>query len=911
MTITIELFLIGRFILLTGLKQFPVTDCHGLRGLTVPLPEILLLYTSRFLKQGNIPGHVSLSGVKPAKEAPGSLGSHEAKSYITSSVPNLNPPFLYSPGPGIPAVLFKMLSISRIAAASFAAAGFFRTCQAQTPSGEYTDPDTAITYQTWSIAQSANTGAFTFGLVLPEDALTRDASEYIGLLQCSKDPETSAWCGISHGQSGQMTQALLLVAWPYEDQVLTSFRYATGYSSPVPYTGDAKLTQIASKMNETHFELQYRCENCFSWDHDGSTGSVSTSNGVLVVGRAAANAVPSNAECATSAVLQQHNNGFGQFGAALDGVPNESYSAWAEKATATVTGDCGSSPTPTVTSSTTTGPTATATCAPGVTDKAYDYVVVGAGAGGIPVADKLSEAGHSVLLIEKGPPSTGRWGGKLGPEWLKGTGLTRFDVPGLCNQIWVDSNGIACKDTDQMAGCVLGGGAAVNAGLWWKANPKDWDENFPEGWHNSDVARAQERVFSRIPGTTRPSVDGKLYMHQGVDVLSGALEAAGWENVPEPNSAPTKKNHTFGATTYMFANGERGGPLATYLVSAAKRENFSLLMNQGVRRAIRTGGHVTGLELDCVQPDGNLGVISLTPDTGRAIFAAGTFGSAKLLLRSGIGPDDQLKVVAGSRSDGAGFISESEWINLPVGYNLVDHTNTDLFITHPDIVFYDFYEAWDTPNGADKNMYLDKRSGILAQSAPNIGPVFWDEIRGADGVTRQLQYTARVEGGDQTGTNSTMIMSQYLGRGTTSRGRMTIDGALTTHVTTHPYLRDENDVAAVIQGIENLRAALKGYAGLTFAVPPDDQSTQDYVDKYIVSAARRRANHWMGTAKLGKDSGLDGGSSVVDLDTKVYGTDNLFVVDAAIFPGMVTGNPSAMIVTAAEYAAERMLALGS
>ena len=56
------------------------------------------------------------------------------------------------------------------------------------------------------------------------------------------------------------------------------------------------------------------------------------------------------------------------------------------------------------------------------------------------------------------------------PDWLDGTNLTRFDVPGLCNEIWVDSNGIACTDTDQMAGCVLGGGTAVNAGLWWKVS---------------------------------------------------------------------------------------------------------------------------------------------------------------------------------------------------------------------------------------------------------------------------------------------------------------------------------------------------------------------------------------------------------------------------------------------------------
>jgi cellobiose dehydrogenase (acceptor) len=116
------------------------------------------------------------------------------------------------------------------------------------------------------------------------------------------------------------------------------------------------------------------------------------------------------------------------------------------------------------------GPTTQCTPAPATT---YDYIVVGAGAGGIPVADKLSQAGHKVLLIEKGPPSTGRWNGTMRPRWLDGTGLTRFDVPGLCNQIWVDSAGIACTDTDQMAGCVLGGGTAVNAGLWWKVSPPD------------------------------------------------------------------------------------------------------------------------------------------------------------------------------------------------------------------------------------------------------------------------------------------------------------------------------------------------------------------------------------------------------------------------------------------------------
>lgn len=61
---------------------------------------------------------------------------------------------------------------------------------------------------------------------------------------------------------------------------------------------------------------------------------------------------------------------------------------------------------------------------------------------------------------------------------------------------------------------------------------------------------------------------------------------------------------------------------------------------------------------------------------------------------------------------------------------------------------------------------------------------------------------------------------------------------------------------------------------------------------------------------MGLDDGrVKDGTAVVDLNAKVYGTDNIFVVDASIFPGMSTGNPSAMIVAASEFLAERLLKL--
>jgi cellobiose dehydrogenase (acceptor) len=61
---------------------------------------------------------------------------------------------------------------------------------------------------------------------------------------------------------------------------------------------------------------------------------------------------------------------------------------------------------------------------------------------------------------------------------------------------------------------------------------------------------------------------------------------------------------------------------------------------------------------------------------------------------------------------------------------------------------------------------------------------------------------------------------------------------------------------------------------------------------------------------MGTDDGrLPDGTAVVDTNTKIYGTDNMFVVDASIWPGMPSTNPSALIVTASERASDLILAL--
>jgi cellobiose dehydrogenase (acceptor) len=109
--------------------------------------------------------------------------------------------------------------------------------------------------------------------------------------------------------------------------------------------------------------------------------------------------------------IQQHNNGMGEFQIKVANATNASYAKWAALATAVPTASASAAPSSNATA-TVVPPTATPTPTkisevldPSATS--YDYIVVGGGgAAGISMADKLSAAGHKVLLVEKGVASS-------------------------------------------------------------------------------------------------------------------------------------------------------------------------------------------------------------------------------------------------------------------------------------------------------------------------------------------------------------------------------------------------------------------------------------------------------------------------------------------------------------------------
>ena len=139
-----------------------------------------------------------------------------------------------------------------------------------------------------------------------------------------------------------MLHALLLMAWPHQGRILTSFRWATDYFMPETYTGNATLTQISSQINATNYELIFRCRGCLSWVQLGFSGNISSRSGLLGLGRAQATDGPQepDAGCPDRAIFGFHDNGYGQLGAHIGGVPNRSYSQWASLATTSVADSC-------------------------------------------------------------------------------------------------------------------------------------------------------------------------------------------------------------------------------------------------------------------------------------------------------------------------------------------------------------------------------------------------------------------------------------------------------------------------------------------------------------------------------------------------------------------------------------------
>ncbi|THH08850.1 hypothetical protein EW146_g8858 [Bondarzewia mesenterica] len=825
-------------------------------------------------------------------------------------------------------------------------------------SSSYTDPQNGITFQGFTDPVHS----VTYGAIFPPLATSgSNPDEFIAEIVA---PIEAEWVGLALG--GAMLQDLLLVAWPNGNSIVSSARYATQYVGPtitnLPSTSCVQSPKYLSISHILNANVLFRMKHDEGWQGGGSLPLSSTGVWAWAYSSVGVDD-PSDPqstfqEHTDSSLLSlhldlgNHTNAVGSmdfsvgfFGIILSSAhtTQDTYDAYL----AGGTGSTSTGPTSTIASTTTT----TATT-PTVSATPYDYIIVGAGPGGIIAADRISEAGKKVLLLERGGPSTAETGGTYDAPWAEGANLTKFDVPGLFESMFTDSNPwYWCKDITVFAGCLLGGGTSVNGALYWLPADSDFSTSngWPSGWQAHQTYT--DALMARLPSTDAPSMDGERYLEQSFTVAQQLLNPQGYRQLTI-NSSPNSKDHVYGYSAYDFIDGKRGGPVATYFQTASARSNFVYKQYVMVSNVVRNGSQITGVQTNDTSLGPN-GFIPLTTN-GRVILSAGSFGTPRILFQSGIGPSDMLAVVQANSAAAANLPPSSQFIDLPVGMNVSDNPSINLVFTHPSIDAYDNWaDVWSSPRAADAAQYLQSRTGVFAQASPRMN--FWRAYGGSDGITRWMQGTVRPGAASVNTTlayNASQIftITLYLSEGITSRGRIGIDAALRASPIVQPWLVDPIDKTTLIQALNDIASnigsgacvrpfslslslspapllrillilILAAVPDLTMITPDHQMTIEEYgaspsnsssllssplssltlrpaVDAY--DPATMNSNHWVGSAKMG---------AVVDADARVLGTDNLFVADASIVPALPIGNPHGQLMSAVEHVAAAVLAL--
>ncbi|KAM3084171.1 hypothetical protein ACMFMF_001528 [Clarireedia jacksonii] len=526
----------------------------------------------------------------------------------------------------------------------------------------------------------------------------------------------------------------------------------------------------------------------------------------------------------------------------------------------------------------------------------WDAIIVGAGPAGIIVASRLCEAGLKTLLLEGGGLSYGVTGGDLDarrPSWLAGTNLTRVDVPGLYSSIFSDGGNLMCQGVvNAYGGCTIGGNSAINAGLFFEPPASDWDLYFPEGWKSTDMDAAIQRLYASQPSTNLTSQNGVRYLQSGYDAARKWLvDGLGYKDV-DINAQADDKTKVFGHPIYDYANGQRGGPVTTYLQTALQHENFHLQSSTQVLRVEREGDHATGV---IAMVNGSETFIALTP-TGRVIASGGALQSPGLLMHSGIGDPATLASLqaAGKLSQN---MTSDDWINsTSIGAGLFDNPNTFIELQGPTIEAYAY--SYNDPLATDKELYLDSRSGPYATAGQT--SVFWTTITHDDNSVAGLQGTIGSSGYADFNTNNTITLNIYGTSGLLSTGRVVLDNNGIPGASGDVYYSNPRDALDISTFIYDIFQALPA-AGLTPMNIPQT-ATREQIETYITtgsSYARGQVNHWSSSCRIG---------ACVDTDTKVIGMSNLHVVDASIVAPL-TVNPQFGVMAAAEKASERILGL--